>query len=89
MAVESTTSSSFLDSLRASGLLDEGQLAELARHPEAHGPSPAPLARLVVQREASAVRQHAAPSREATKLSAVIFAQVVDSDAQRQDRRIH
>jgi WD40 repeat protein/serine/threonine protein kinase len=40
----------YLDLLRASGLLEPGQLAELARYPEARDPNPTALARVVFQR---------------------------------------
>jgi serine/threonine protein kinase/WD40 repeat protein len=44
------TATSFLDALRASGLLDSAQLEELARCPEAQDPAPSPLARAVLKR---------------------------------------
>src|SRR5262249_10591488 len=44
------TAMPFLDSLRASGLLSDAQLAELAACPEARDPSPNPLARVISQR---------------------------------------
>jgi WD40 repeat protein/serine/threonine protein kinase len=40
----------FLDALRANGLLDAAQLEELGRCPEAQDPAPTPLARAVLQR---------------------------------------
>src|SRR5262249_30248795 len=44
------TAAPYFDSLRASGLLTDAQLAELARCPEARDPAPTPLARIVFQR---------------------------------------
>jgi serine/threonine-protein kinase len=44
------TATSFLDALRASGLLDSARLEELARCPEAQDPAPTPLARAVLKR---------------------------------------
>jgi serine/threonine-protein kinase len=49
MAAKLATTS-FLNSLRASGLLAAAQLAELSRCPEARDPSPTPLARVVFRR---------------------------------------
>ena len=49
MATERTTVP-FMDSLRASGLLSDAQLAELAKCPEARDPAPTPLARVILQR---------------------------------------
>ena len=49
MAAERTTVP-FIESLRASGLLTDDQLAELARCPEARDPAPTPLARVIFQR---------------------------------------
>ncbi len=49
MAAERTVLS-FLDHLRASGLLSDGQLDELSRCPEASDPAATPLARAVFQR---------------------------------------
>src|SRR5215471_7803281 len=48
--VAERTATPFLDQLRASGLLDGAQLAELSRCPEARDPTPTPLARIVFQR---------------------------------------
>ncbi len=44
------TATSFLDALRASGLLDGARLEELAGCPEANDPAPTPLARAVLKR---------------------------------------
>ena len=49
MAAE-RTAVPFIDSLRASGLLTDAQLAELAKLPEARDPAPTPLARVIFQR---------------------------------------
>jgi serine/threonine protein kinase len=49
MALESTATS-FLDRLRASGLLEPAQVNELSQRPEARTPTSAALARVVVQR---------------------------------------
>ncbi len=50
MPVERIASPSFLDNLRASGLLSDTQLNELRKCPEARDPAPTPLARAVFQR---------------------------------------